>query len=91
MNIIYRQVEGTQDERPLEFEQTESTIYLRKNIEKTEKTSKNGTTSMWKYDEAKLTPDEYTQYASEISMINANEMIMQAISDLQADITLIQL
>lgn len=66
MEIVYVHHEGTQEERPLEFDMTSSpsVVYLRKNIEKVTRVNPHteNSYSVWAYEEAVLTNDEYHQY-----------------------------
>lgn len=62
----WKRVQGSQEEMPIEMDNTSSKIYiyLRKNIERvTVENETDGTTSeLWEYDEAKLTHNEYLIY-----------------------------
>ena len=70
MQITWKQVTGSQQNRPDEVDTTSSpsTVYLRRNIEQVEITQGGETISVWKYDEAQLTREEYEEYM-EISQI----------------------
>lgn len=64
----WRHVEGTQEERPLEFDATTSKtiIYIRKNIERKSKTQDGNTYEVWEYDEAQIPMSEFPAVASQI-------------------------
>ena len=51
---------------------SKTTVYLRKNIIEVERTSENDdtTTIFYKYDEAKLTKEEYQEYLKELEIID---------------------
>lgn len=61
-------VEGTQTEKPLEFDATTSktVVYIRKNIERITKKDDTGSYEVWSYDEAQLPMSEFSAVASEI-------------------------
>lgn len=64
MNYIH--VEGTQEEKPLEFDATTSqtVVYIRKNIERVEKEKDGETYRGWEYDEAQLPIEDFAAVAS---------------------------
>lgn len=66
MNIVYAHHEGSQAERPAEVDATSSKtiVYLRKNIEQvTHEDPQTGEpVTLWEYDEAELTREEYRAY-----------------------------
>lgn len=76
MQIVWKEVVGTQQEKPLEVDTTSSpsTVYLRKNITKVEKKAGDETISAWKYEEAQLTPEEYKEYLEISQIFNTPEM-----------------
>ena len=81
MNIIYKHVEGSQAERPLEVDTTssKSVVYLRKNIERVEHEDEQGNVyELWEYDEAQLTPDEYSIFLQEDIQSKVEYMIMMS-------------
>lgn len=112
--LNWEQTEGTQKEKPLELEIGITTVYLRRNIERTPKEDGDQIIFVWRYEEAQLTPEEYAEYQEDtekpsiqgimqqISGIQAEqemqsiaqdsntEIIMQTLSDIQADIALLQ-
>lgn len=61
-------VEGTQTEKPLEFDATTSktVVYIRKNIERKSKTQDGNTYEVWEYDEAQIPMSEFPAVASQI-------------------------
>lgn len=79
MNIIYKHIEGSQAERPLEVDTTssKSVVYLRKNIERVEHEDEQGNKyELWEYDEAQLTPDEYSIFLQEDTQSKVEYLIM---------------
>ena len=62
----WKQVTGSQSEKPLEVDavSSESTIYLRRNIKEVEIENEvsGEKVTMWHYEERQLTPQEYTLY-----------------------------
>lgn len=70
MELIYKTVRGSQQERPAERDLTSSPdkVYLRRNIERITETDSmgSGPIQLWQYDEAILTPEEYQEYKAEI-------------------------
>ena len=54
---------------------SKTTVYLRKNIIEVERTSENDdtTTIFYKYDEAKLTKEEYQEYLKELEIIDIQQ------------------
>jgi hypothetical protein len=79
MNIIYKHIEGSQSERPLEVDtiSSKSVVYLRKNIERVEKEDEQGIKyEVWSYDEAQLTPDEYSIFLQEDTQSKVEYLIM---------------
>lgn len=58
----YKEVYGTQTDRPKEVEVNVDTVYLRKNIERISQTNENGEIeSLWKYLEKTMTVREYAE------------------------------
>lgn len=70
MDFIH--VEGTQTERPLEFDATTSktVVYIRKNIERKSKIQDGNTYEVWEYDEAQLPMSDFAAIASAIVSSN---------------------
>lgn len=76
MNLGWYRSESTV--RPLEVDTTTSKkyIYLRTNIEETQKQDDDGESyTIFNYDEAKLTPEEYEIYLKEITATQTLENI----------------
>ena len=81
MNITYKHIEGSQAERPLEIDTTssKSVVYLRKNIERVEHEDEQGNVyELWEYDEAQLTPDEYSIFLQEDIQSKVEYLIMMS-------------
>ena len=58
----YKEVYGTQTDRPKEVEVNVDTVYLRKNIERISQTNENGEIeSLWKYLEKTMTVRKYAE------------------------------
>ena len=58
----YKEVYGTQTDRPKEVEVNVDTVYLRKNIERISQTNENGELeSLWKYLEKTMTVRAYAE------------------------------
>lgn len=76
MRITWKQVTGSQQSKPSEIDtiSSPSTVYLRRNIEKTEITNDDETISVWKYDEAQLTREEYEGYLKVSQIFQTPEM-----------------
>lgn len=58
----WKKVQGSQEEKPAEFDTTSSevVVYQRRNIERITVENPDGTTAeLWQYDERELTNDEY--------------------------------
>ena len=85
MNLKYTYSESTV--KPVSIERGKNTVYIRKNIVETD--------YGWSYEEAKLTPDEFTEYSKYLSARNMSQLmegqqngdnnqliIMEAIADL---------
>ena len=61
----YKEVIGSQTDRPEELEINVDTVYLRKNIERYVVTEEDGTIkSLWKYLEKQMTMREYAEMKS---------------------------
>ena len=97
MELKYRDSASTV--RPETIEIGKTTVFLRTDIQKEERTDANGdTTVFWTYREAKMTPDEFTVYASLLSSkevvnnvyVDNQLIIMEAIADLYDKISKIQ-
>lgn len=86
MTITYMQSESI--ERPLLIEITTSTVYLRKDIIEEERimVENDEPTMFYVYQEAKLTPEEFNIYATQIASINA----IKGINDSENISTIVQ-
>ena len=77
----WKEVTGSQTEKPKEFDTTTSTeaVYQRRNIKETETENEDGTkTTLWAYEERQLTEEEFKEiYASSLS-----EQLEQARADI---------
>ena len=87
MELIYRPSESTV--RPTEIERTKHTVFLRRNIVEEERTDADGNVySMWVYEEAKLSYEEFDKYSSLMIIAgqangdNNQMIIMEALADL---------
>ena len=79
MNIKYTHVIGSQSERPLEVDtiSSKTVVYLRKNIERVEDEDPEGNIRYsWEYDEAQLTPEQYSIYLQENTLSKVEYLIM---------------
>lgn len=92
MQIAWKEVVGTQPERPKEIDTASSpfTVYLRKGITQQEQESGDATIKVWKYQEAQLTLAEYAEYQREMEEYNSiankelresNLILMEALAD----------
>lgn len=89
MNINYRHSESTVKPEAVEIGKT--TVFLRSDITKEIRTDDLGNEiTFWTYQEAKMTPEEFTAYASLLNSkdivdnvnLNNQMIIMEAIADL---------
>lgn len=70
MNLEYVRVESTVE--PQELETGVTTVYLRKDIAREERTTEQGETyAIWTYQEAKLSHDEFNNYIKLVQARNA--------------------
>lgn len=97
MDIKYRQSESTVKPEAVEIGKT--TVFLRSDINKEIRADELGNDiTVWTYQEAKMTPDEFTAYADLLNSknivdnVNTNNqmIIMEAIADLYDKISDIQ-
>ena len=97
MVLKYRYSESTVKPEPVEIGKT--TIFMRTDIRKEIRTDESGNEMViWIYQEAKMTPDEFTAYANLllskdiVNSVNANNQlsIMEAIADLYDEISKIR-
>lgn len=84
--------------KPLDLEIGKRTVFLRKNIKSVSRTDSDGNvTVFWTYEEAKLTPEKFNEYANCLAVKSAlsgddNQfVIMEAIADLYDAIAKLQL
>ena len=81
----WTKVQGSQPEKPEEFDTTSSEVivYQRRNIERVNIKNEDGTTSeLWEYDERKLTRDEYTLARDAANQEKAIAVLENAICEL---------
>lgn len=70
MEPIYKYSESTVE--PLLIEMRSKCVYLRKDVEKVERTDENEQKIVyWTYQEAVMSPSEFNQYANELASMNA--------------------
>lgn len=76
MQITWKEVTGTQPNKPAELDTASSpnTVYLRRNIRQTEITSGEETIQVWKYEEAQLSKAEYEEYVELSQIFNTPQM-----------------
>lgn len=74
MNLNYILAESTI--RPLPIEIYKNIVYLRKDIVSKEVTdTENNTSTLWTYQEAKLTPSEFNEYSKVLMVNNMSQLI----------------
>lgn len=83
MKIEWKKSESTIRPKEVDYESSLSSVYVRKNIktEIREELESQETTLYYIYDEAVLTPEEYTVYAAEQAH-DENLAIMSALADI---------
>lgn len=77
MEIKWRTVTGSQEQKPEAIDKTSSSevVYLRRNIKRTYKTEeKGGVVLLWQYEEAIVTQEEYAQYDTVVMEIVQAEL-----------------
>lgn len=76
MQIIWKKVTGCQPNKPDEVDTTSSptTVYLRRNINQKEITQDEETITVWAYEEAQLTKEEYEEYLELAQIFSTPEM-----------------
>jgi len=76
MQIIWKNVTGCQPNKPDEVDTTSSptTVYLRRNIQQKEITQNEETITVWAYEEAQLTKEEYEEYLEVAQIFSTPEM-----------------
>lgn len=69
----WKHVEGTQEEKPLEFDATTSrtVVYIRQNIERVKKEQGGAAYEVWEYDEAQLPMSDFAAIAS--ALVSSNK------------------
>lgn len=86
MRIEWYKSESTTKPKEVDYESSPTTVYLHRKIKSEERTHESGVTTLWwVYEEAKLTPAEYTVYAAEQARED-NLAIMSALTDIYAQI-----
>lgn len=91
MNVVYQYHEGSQAVKPLAIDTTSSAtcVYLRRNIEQVKRTdpTTEEVTTLWGYEEAILSLEEYEAYKSEAAaqlsakVTDDNLSLMEAIAE----------
>ncbi len=82
MEIRWKTVTGSQEQRPDVIDKTSSSryVYLHRNIHQIDKTDDKGeTVQLWQYEEAKITQEEYSQYNNVVT-----ELLQTELSDLKS-------
>ena len=76
MQIIWKKVTGCQPNKPDEVDTTSSptTVYLRRNINQKEITQNEETITVWEYEEAQLSLEEYKEYSEMAQICSTPEM-----------------
>lgn len=66
MELIYELHEGSQAEKPKAVDTTSSAtiVYLRRNIKQITRSDDMGEVTLWQYEEAQCTHDEYDEYVA---------------------------
>ena len=73
--MIWKNVFGTQIEKPLEFEREKNIVWIRKNIIKVTMTSGDTEYECWNYDECRMTAEEYEQYLNILQSVEMNILL----------------
>lgn len=84
MNIIYKYCEGSQTSKPAEIDNfsSKTVVYLRKNIHSVTKEEQDGkTNTLWGYEEAIITPEEYEKF--KIEKMQADIDYLSALIDIE--------
>lgn len=88
MNIVYKYHEGSQSTKPLSIDTNSSktVVYLRRNVEQITKIDpmSEEEITLWSYEEAVLTLDEYEQYKSEAAALLTAKVTDDNISLMEA-------
>lgn len=85
MVIEWKKAESTVRPREVDYESSPTTVYLHRKIKEKERKAVDSdeTVVYYEYEEAKLTPAEYTVYAAEQARQD-NLAIMEALADIYA-------
>lgn len=73
MKLNFKHHEGSQVEKPtkVDIASSPTVVYVRNNIEQITREEASGeTVTLWSYDEAELTKEEYVQYQTELNAAN---------------------
>ncbi len=81
MEIKWKRSESTEYPVELDTGSSPNTIYVRRNIREVEHESGKDTVLFYEYDEAEMTPAEFTIYASQINSENILA-IMEALTEI---------
>ena len=81
MELKWEKAESTEYPNELDTSTSPNTIYVRRNIREVERESESGTVLFYEYEEAKMTPAEFTVYASQINSENILA-IMEALTEI---------
>lgn len=89
MTIKYKYHEGSQTEKPVKIDTFSSptAVYLRKNIQRITRIDEMSgeKISLWGYEEAKLTLDEWTAYLAEDTAAKVEYMAMMSGIDFEGE------
>lgn len=83
----WRKVQGSQEEKPAEFDTTTSkvVVYQRKNIKRITITDMDGKTAeLWEYEEREMTREEYAIVRTETQQKQIDEATETALTGLMA-------
>lgn len=73
--MTWKNVNGTQEQKPQEFEREKNIVWIRKNITKTVMESGETEVECWNYDECRMTSDEYEKYLKVIQSVEINILL----------------
>lgn len=87
MLVSYTHHEGTQEQQPREIDtvSSEDVVYVRKNIQKVNKTTEGEEIGVWSYDEAELNHDEYVEFLAEQTAAKADYIAMMVDVDVEEE------
>lgn len=87
----WKKTEGDNEPKELDVSSSPTSVYLRRNIQKKQKTYEVGDASIpieyWEYEECVMSKEEYEQQQASLQS-PATQTIMQSISDLELSITM---